>query len=80
MSDNAVDIHENEILQRDPQLLAELLQDRTTKKNIIWATNGYESRGEAYQYFSEITVESITGEIGYIRGKLSRAKSCTLFF
>lgn len=66
MNNNAVDIHENEIWQRDPQLLVELLRDRTTRKNIFWATHGYEARGAAYQYFSEITVESITGENGSV--------------
>ncbi len=66
MNNNAVDIHENEIWQRDPQLLVELLRDRTTRKNIFWATHGYEARGEPYQYFSEITVESITGENGSV--------------
>ena len=66
MSNNAVDIHENEIWQRDPQLLVELLRDRTTGKNIFWATKGYELRGDAYQYSAEITVASITGENGNV--------------
>ena len=66
MSNNAIDIHENEIWQRDPQLLVELLRDRTTGKNIFWATKGYELRGDAYQYSAEITVASITGENGNV--------------
>ncbi len=66
MKNNAVDIHENEIWQRDPQLLVELLRDRTTNKNIFWATHGYESKGDAYQYFSEIKIESITGKNGSV--------------
>ena len=32
-----------------------LLQDKTTKKNIIWATDSYASFGEAYTDRSQIT-------------------------
>ena len=35
---NKVDILENDILQRYPDVLAELLRDHTTGRNIFWAT------------------------------------------
>lgn len=38
-----------------------LLKDKTTKKNIIWATKSYESFGTQYSDDKQITVEAITG-------------------
>ena len=38
-----------------------LLQDKTTKKNIIWATNSYETYGPYYYGKSQITEELISG-------------------
>ena len=70
-----VDILENDILQRYPDVLAELLRDHTTGHNIFWATNDYEERGEGYAYDSEITIESITGENdGVIKPRVLKSK------
>lgn len=38
-----------------------LLKDKTTKKNIIWATKSYENFGAQYSDDKQITVEAITG-------------------
>ena len=38
-----------------------LLQDKTTKKNIIWATRSYEQLGEQYADDRQITIEALTG-------------------
>lgn len=38
-----------------------LLQDKTTKKNIIWATNSYKAYGPYYYGKSQITEELISG-------------------
>ena len=38
-----------------------LLKDKTTKKNIIWATKSYESFGVQYSDDRQITVEAIIG-------------------
>ena len=57
-----VDVVEEAIWEYDAPLLRRLLQDKTTKKNIIWATRDYESRGEAYGERCEILPELITGE------------------
>ena len=38
-----------------------LLKDKTTKKNIIWATKSYESFGVQYSDDKQITMEAITG-------------------
>ena len=38
-----------------------LLQDKTTKKNIIWATDSYKDLGSKYRDKQQITVGSLTG-------------------
>ena len=43
-------------------LLEILLQDKTTKKNIIWATDDYAELGEPYSFKKEILPELVTGE------------------
>ena len=40
----AIDIKENNILKKWPELLELLLRDRTTQKNIFWATDIYEKQ------------------------------------
>lgn len=41
--------------------LKTLLIDRTTKKNIIWATNSYQTRGNEYENRDEITIKALKG-------------------
>ena len=62
MSDVQIDINENDILQRSPELLSQLLRDHTTGHNIFWATHDYEPLGPGYGYHDEIKPELITGE------------------
>lgn len=59
---SAVDVVEEAIWEYNASLLRRLLQDKTTKKNILWATKDYESRGEGYGEQCEILPELITGE------------------
>ena len=66
MTGNSVDIKENDILSKYPSLLKILLKDRTSKKNIIWATDTYAIFGDGYQYQDEILIGSITGENGMV--------------
>ena len=61
-----VDILENDILERYPEVLKTLLHDHTTQKNIFWATNNYEHLGADYHFFSEILPELITGQNGHV--------------
>lgn len=65
-SENRVDIKENTIMKLDSELLMMLLQDKSTGKNIIWATDNYSSRGYGYNQDDEITVRAITGTHGGI--------------
>ena len=61
-----IDILENEILKRYPDVLEILLIDQTTKDNIIWNTNNYEYLGQLYCSQKEITLKLITGSNGDI--------------
>lgn len=58
-----IDIREDYLLKKD-NLLEILLQDKTTTKNILWATDSYEKMGVSYLFQSEIKTGLITGEFG----------------
>lgn len=47
-------------------VLATLLRDHTTGRNIFWATHDYEALGSAYDYHAQILPEQITGEHGMV--------------
>lgn len=61
-----IDILENDILRKYPEVLDILLRDHTTQQNIFWATDNYKDLGSNYQFSSYILKESITGEHGLI--------------
>ena len=60
-SANQVDIRESQ-LGRAKNLLDILLINRTTNKNIIWATNSYEKYGAGFLSDRQITSLLITGK------------------
>ena len=53
-----IDILEDEIKSWGDKILETLLIDRTTGKNIIWATDDYSSRGDGYKFQDSITVDN----------------------
>lgn len=59
----SIDIREDYLLKKD-NLLELLLQDKTTSKNIIWATDSYESKGEFFAPRANINAGLITGIYG----------------
>lgn len=61
-----IDIREEGILLLDEWLLEILLKDRSTHKNIIWATSDYENLGSDYDAKCEITISQITGNYAKI--------------
>ena len=63
---NNIDIKENRLVQFDRTLLEILLKDRTTGKNIIWATDNYAHYGEKYAKTSPILIELITSHKGQL--------------
>lgn len=44
-----------------PKVFADLLKDRTTGQNIIWATDAYAARGEGYGRTDSLTIQAVTG-------------------
>lgn len=66
LNQNNVDVKENLIIEKNPELLEVLLKDYSTKRNIIWATDDYSELGAGYSTSDEITVEAITGTNGNI--------------
>lgn len=59
---SCIDVREDDLSDISPEVLATLLRDHTTGKNIFWATHDYEALGSEYGYHSEILPEQITGE------------------
>ncbi len=66
------DTMKNDFVRYDQRILKILLQDRTTKKNIIWATKDYEAMGPAYNDAEEILPETLADMEG--RGFSTRAQ------
>jgi len=66
MNKNQIDVKENYIYKLGNELLAILLKDRSSKRNIIWATDNYAHRGFGYQSTDEITIAAITGYNGSV--------------
>ena len=58
-----IDIREDYLAKRD-NLLELLLQDKTTSKNILWATDSYQSKGDLFASHIQITTDLITGVYG----------------
>ena len=65
MNENS-DLQKTEIYRFDGKLLDILLLDRSSKKNLIWATDHYASRGRGYQASDNITRRAIFGRSGSI--------------
>ena len=61
-----VDILEDSLLEKYPEAFRTLLIERTTNKNIFWATNDYKEKGEGFRFDDEIKPENITGENGQV--------------
>ena len=72
---SSIDIREDDLSAISPEVLATLLRDHTTGRNIFWATHDYEALGSAYDYHAQILPELITGEHGMvIRPRVLKSK------
>lgn len=75
-SQQSVDILENEILRKYPEVLDILLCDRTTNGNIVWATDNYHDLGDDYYFSSQIYSQLITGpNSNIIRPRVSKKET-----
>ena len=57
MQQGEIDILENDIREKYPEVLNILLCDRTTNRNIFWATENYQDLGKHYQFSSPISAD-----------------------
>lgn len=72
----SIDILEEDIICIDVNLLKILLKDRTTNKNIIWATDDYIELGNGFLSSEQITIEEITGIYGtVIQPRITKEKN-----
>ena len=70
-----IDIKENDLLKIDRSLLEILLKDKTSGKNIIWATDNYSKYGDLYTSEKEIKIELITSRHGgVIKPRVEKSK------
>jgi hypothetical protein len=53
-----IDIREDYLVKKD-NLFEFLLEDKTTSKNILWASDSYESKGEKFAPLSLITTDLV---------------------
>lgn len=75
MNVNRIDIPENDIYELDKKLLSLLLKDKSSGRNIIWATDNYLSLGKGYSNDDKITVKSITGRnCGIVKPRVKKSK------
>lgn len=73
---HGIDILEESIKTLDAELLNILLLDRTTHKNILWATDDYISLGTGFEMFSEISSELVTGQYAtLIQPRIAKSKN-----
>jgi hypothetical protein len=63
--ENSIDIREDYLFKKD-YLLEILLQDKTTGKNILWASDSYEHKGEKFTTLAPITSDLVTGKNGFL--------------
>jgi hypothetical protein len=64
INNEEIDIKENSIFKLSINVLSILLQDHSSNKNIIFATDTYAEKG--YKFHDEITIDKITGYNGQI--------------
>ena len=70
-----IDILEEEIKSYNPVLLERLLKDKTTGKNIIWATDDYADHGEGFSFNDEILSSRVTGAYArLIQPRITKSK------
>ncbi len=69
------EINLNEVYSSFPEILSALLLDRTTNKNIIWATDHYKNKGKGYSPTNEIKPMHVLSGIRAIRPRIEKSKA-----
>lgn len=74
--DDSIDLLEDDVVQYEKKLLDILLIDRTSRKNIIWATDDYCNLGERFGKTNEILPNQITEKYSMlIQPRSSKSKN-----
>jgi hypothetical protein len=66
MDKNRIDLKEHYLYRLDHELLEILLKDRSSGKNIIWATDNYAHKGIGFQRHDHIELSSVIGYNGNV--------------
>ena len=75
IENNKVDVKENYILKLDNDLLALLLKDRSSGKNLIWATDIYAAKGPSFFAYSQMSMNAVSGRYGnVIKPRIEKSK------
>lgn len=69
-----IEINSKYIYSLDSKVLKVLLKDKTTKKNIIWATDEYLSLGLGYSATDEIYLSDVEGLTSIIQPRVAKSK------
>ena len=72
---NKIDINEQYMYTLDTSILKMLLKDKTTGKNIIWATNEYASLGDGYTAAEQIYYTDVEGLTSIIIPRVIKSKT-----
>lgn len=68
-----VNFNEQQFLEENLDILAILLMDRTTKKNIIWATNMYKRKG--FYEKNNIYPNNVIGRFNPVKPRIEKSKT-----
>jgi len=68
------DIKENALYSFSPRVLKILLKDKTTRKNIVWATDDYASHGPGFTFNDQIQPSDIEGLTSIIKPRVEKSK------
>ena len=70
-----IDLKENQLNRLNRDILAILLKDHSSGKNIIWATDNYSHKGIGFQKHDTIEVSAITGYNGNtVKPRITKSK------
>lgn len=76
---HGIDILEESVRSLDKELLDILLYDRTTRKNILWATSDYAALGSMFGELCEILPELVTGKYAsLIQPRITKSQSARI--
>ena len=71
---DSIDVKESFLYLIDSKILKILLRDKTTRRNIIWATDEYSFMGNGYRADEEIMLSDVEGLTSIIKPRVEKSK------